>query len=118
MNFLPIYRTLQADVAVKAAVSQRIYEDVAPLNTAVPYLVWQAVSAEALQNIDCPAIVDKTMYQIMVYDTDPKRAYDTRDVVRRALETQSWIHNASINHYEPDTKLYARGFDASWHLDR
>ncbi|MPW44803.1 DUF3168 domain-containing protein [Acinetobacter guerrae] len=120
MSFLPIFRTLNADVAVKAILGNdlRVYEDIAPLNTAVPYAVWQEVGGSAENSLDCSAKTDHVMYQVIVYDTNQKRAYEAREVIRKALETQSYILNPRISHYENDTKLYARGFDANWFLSR
>ncbi|MCH7379329.1 DUF3168 domain-containing protein [Acinetobacter higginsii] len=120
MIYLPIYKTLNADTAVKAIFGDnlRIYEDIAPLNTPVPYAVWQEVGGNAENSIDCPAKTDHIMYQVIVYDTNQKRAYEGRDAIRRALESQSYILNPRISNYEPDTKLFSRGFDANWLLSR
>ncbi|MDC5072924.1 DUF3168 domain-containing protein [Acinetobacter baumannii] len=120
MSFLPIYRTLNADAAVKAILGTdlRVYEDLAPLDTPTPYAVWQTVGGNAENNLDCPTQVDHVMYQIIVYDTQQKRAYEAREAIRKALEPQSYVLNPSINNYEEDTKLYSRGFDANWFLDR
>ncbi|MHC3050942.1 tail completion protein gp17 [Acinetobacter nosocomialis] len=120
MSFLPIYRTLNADSSVKAILGNdlRVYEDVAPLGTATPYAVWQDIGGPAENNLDCPAEVDHVMYQVMVYDTNQKRAYEARDAIRKSLENRSYILNPRISDYEKETKLYVRGFDANWFLDR
>ncbi|NIE95185.1 DUF3168 domain-containing protein [Acinetobacter sp. Tr-809] len=120
MIYLPIYKTLNADATVKAIFGDnlRIYEDIAPLNSLVPYAVWQELPSTAENSIDCPAKTDHIMYQVIVYDTNQKRAYEGRDAIRRALETQSYILNPRISNYEPDTKLFSRGFDANWFLVR
>ncbi|MDX8160974.1 DUF3168 domain-containing protein [Acinetobacter pittii] len=120
MSFLPIYRTLNADAAVKAILGTdlRVYEDLAPLDTPTPYAVWQEVGGSAENSLDCPAKTDHVMYQVIVYDTNQKRAYEAREAIRKALETQSYILNPRISNYETDTKLYSRGFDANWFLDR
>lgn len=120
MSFIPIYRTLKSDTAISALidVNTRLYEDVAPYKTKPPYMVWQAISGQARNNLDCPAHLDDTQYQLMVYADNAKTAYELRDAARRALESRSWINNPSINQYETETKLYARGFDANWILER
>ncbi|WP_396234170.1 DUF3168 domain-containing protein [Acinetobacter baumannii] len=120
MSFLPIYRTLNADPAVKAILGTdlRVYEDLAPLDTPTPYAVWREVGGSAENSLDCPAKTDHVMYQVIVYDTNQKRAYEAREAIRKALETQSYILNPRISNYETDTKLFARGFDANWVLDR
>lgn len=120
MSFLPIYRTLNADPAAKAILGTdlRVYEDLAPLDTPTPYAVWQDIGGTAENNLDCPAEVDHVMYQIMVYDTNQKRAYEAREVIRKSLEKISFILNSRISDYEKETKLFVRGFDANWFLDR
>ena len=120
MSFLPIYRTLKADIDLAALidVESKAFEDVAPQGTAPPYIVWQAISAQANNHLDEPANFDDTQYQIMVYATDAKSAYAIRDAVRTVLEQKSWISNPSINQYDSKAKLYGRGFDANWILAR
>lgn len=120
MSFLPIYRTLNADSSVKAILGKdlRVYEDVAPLGTTTPYAVWQDIGGPAENNLDSPAEVDHVMYQVMVYDTNQKRAYEAREAIRKSLENLSYILNPRISDYEKETKLFVRGFDANWFLDR
>ena len=120
MMFPPIYKTLNADVAVKAIFGDnlRIYEDIAPIGTSTPYAVWQEVGGNAKNSLDCPAKTDHIMYQVMVYDTNQKRAYEGRETIRKALENHSYILNPRISGYETDTKLFSRGFDANWFLAR
>ena len=120
MSFLPIYRTLKADIdlALLINVESKAFEDVAPFGTAPPYIVWQTISGQANNHLDEPANFDDTQYQLMVYATDAKAAYDLRDACRAALEKESWISNPSINLYDSKAKLYGRGFDANWILAR
>ncbi|MFU8927559.1 tail completion protein gp17 [Acinetobacter puyangensis] len=119
MSFLPIYRKLKASlVADIINIETQVFEDMAPLDTQAPYLVWQALGGNAINNLDCPASVDHLMYQVMVYDTDVKRAYQIRDIARKALEDDSYILDPHINDYDTKAKLYMRGFDAHWFLNR
>lgn len=120
MSFLPIYRLLNqsSDIAQLINVESRVFEDVAPDGTAQPYVVWQALSGDAENFLDAPANNDRIMYQVKVYATDQKTAYQLRDSIRAVLEQHSWILNPSINDFETDTKLYVRGFDAEWILQR
>lgn len=117
---LPIYRALKADAALALLVDveAKVYEDFAPYGTSPPYIVWQTISGQANNHLDEPANFDDTQYQIMVYDADVKTAYQIRDAVRTVLEQQSWILNPSINQYDSKAKLYGRGFDANWILER
>ena len=120
MIYLPIYKTLNANADVKTIFGDnlRIYEDIAPIGTATPYAVWQEVGGNAENNLDCHATTDHIMYKVIVYDTNRKRAYMGRDAIRKALENHSYILNPRISGYETDTKLFSRGFDANWFLDR
>lgn len=120
MSFLPIYRNLNASAELKAILdpSKQVFEDVAPRKTPLPYIVWQTISGQANNHLDAPANFDDTQFQLMVYDTDLQRAYRVRKLARQALENKCWINNPALSNYEPDTKLYARGFDANWILER
>lgn len=120
MSFLPIYRTLKADIDLAALidVESKAFEDIAPHGTTVPYIVWQTISGQANNHLDEPANFDDTQYQLMVYATDAKTAYVLRDACRTALEKESWISNPSISLYDSKAKLYGRGFDANWILER
>ena len=120
MSFIPIYRALaaSADVTSLVDVETQAFEDVAPFGTAPPYIVWQTISGQAQNHLDAPANFDDTQYQVMVYATDARTAYDIRDAVRSALEQHSWILNPSISQYDSKAKLYGRGFDANWILAR
>ncbi len=120
MSFLPIYRTLKADANVTTLINveAKVFEDVARQDTAPPYIVWQTISGQANNHLDEPANFDDTQYQLMVYATDAKTAYELRAACRAALEKESWISNPSINLYDSKAKLYGRGFDANWILAR
>lgn len=120
MSFLPIYKTLNTSAAVKALIdpAKQVHEDRAPLNTPTPYIVWQAISGQAKNHLDSAANFDDTQFQLMVYATTAKQAYELREAARVALENDCWILNPSINNYESDTNLYARGFDANYILPR
>jgi hypothetical protein len=120
MSFLPIYRTIKADVALAAIidVETQVFEDVAPNGTQPPYAVWKTISGQANNHLDEPANFDDTQFQVMVYDTDTKHAYEIRDAIRTALEHHCWILNPSISQYDNKAKLYGRGFDANWILAR
>lgn len=120
MSFLPIYEVLKADpnIALLIDVDIQLHEDIAPLDPPLPYAVWQTISGQANNHLDSPANFDDTQYQLMVYAPTRQVAYALRDAFRTALESKSWILNPSINHFDPKTKLYARGFDANWILER
>lgn len=131
MSFLPIYNTLTKNIPadILSVLGDRIYEDRAPMKrlpngtgyevtVKPPYIVWQALSGQARNHLDAPANFDDTQFQLMVYATTAKQAYELREAARKALENDCWILNPSINTYESDTNLYARGFDANYILPR
>jgi len=117
MKQVPIYKTLKASPEVVALLGDKIYEDLAPTGTVAPYLVWSEVTGTPNNNLDCPANNDHVMYQIMVYSPYQKTASDIRTAVCEVLQQHSFILSR-ISDYEKDTKLFARGFDANWWLDR
>lgn len=120
MSFLPIYATLKADAALAAVidVEKKAFEDIAPHGTKPPYIIWQTISAQAVNHLDEPANIDNVQYQLMVYARRPQEAYNLRNLCRAALERHSYILNPAINITDPKTKLFGRGFDANWHLGR
>ncbi len=122
MSYIPIFEILASTKAVTDLidVETQVFEDVAPVKTPQPYVVWQALGGTANENLDCPANSDDVMYQVMVYAVDRGLAYKIRDVVRRAIEQDNHtrILNPSVNDFDFQTKLYVRGFDATWVLWR
>ena len=121
MNILPIVPTLKADTKVTALLGNaplRVYEDIAPDNVPIPYAVWQVVSGSPENDLDVAASVDHVSFQIVVYDTDQRRAQTIRAAIRSALEPYCFISNIHPSGYEPSTKLFSRGFDANWYLTR
>lgn len=117
MKQLPIYSILKASPQIVVLLGDKIYEDLAPNGTKPPYLVWQEITGTPNNNLDCPANNDHVMYQIMVYSPYSKIASDIRTVVCEVLQEHSFILSR-ITDYEKDTKLFSRGFDANWWLDR
>ena len=121
MNILPVVPALRASEAVTALLGSaplRVYEDIAPDNTPLPYAVWQVVSGTPENYLDSRANLDHVSFQIVVYDTQPKRAQETRAVIRAVLEKYCYITNIHPSGYERDTKLFSRGFDANWYLEQ
>lgn len=122
MNILPIVSTLQASAAATAVLGNqiRVYEDIAPRKTDFPYAVWSVVHGEPDNNLDCPATTDHISFQIVVYDSNQKRASEVRQVVRQVLEQHCYVTAIHPSHFEriADTNIFGRGFDANWFLDR
>ena len=120
MSFLPIYRNLNASAELKAILNptKQVFEDVAPNKTPLPYIVWQTISGQANNHLDEPANFDDTQFQLMVYDSDLNRAYEVKELARKALERLCWINNPALSVRDNEAKLYGRGFDANWILER
>ena len=117
MNIIPMYKILDADPVVRSLLANRIHEDLAPENTATPYLVWQEISGAAENSLDCGANVDHIGFQVLVYDTNQKTAAKIRSEVCRVLEKYCVV-GERLGHFESATKIFARGFQASKWLDR
>lgn len=123
MNILPVVPTLKLASAVTALLGinpLRVFEDIAPQKTAYPYAVWSVVTANPGNHLDCPANTDHVSFQIVVYDTQQKRASEIREAIRKALESHCYVTNIHPNHFEriADANIFGRGFDANWFLDR
>ena len=123
MNILPVVPTLKLASAVTALLGTnplRVFEDIAPHKTPYPYAIWSVVTANPENHLDCPANTDHVSFQIVVYDTEQKRASDIRAAIRMALEPHCYITSFHPNHFEriADTNIFGRGFDANWFLDR
>lgn len=117
MSILPVLPILKANPSVTAflGTDPRVYEDVAPVDAVVPYVVWQELGGLSNNHLDTePASFDDVQFQVMVYDTYVGRAYEVRDVVRKALEGYCFILNPRISGFDQTTKQSKRGFDANW----
>lgn len=122
MNILPVVPTLKASKEVTDLLGinpLRVFEDFATLKT-YPYAVWTVISGDPQNNLDCPANTDHVSFQIVVYDTQQKRASEIRQAIRKALEPHCYVTNIHPNHFEriADSNIFGRGFDANWFLDR
>ena len=122
MNILPVVPTLKASEEVTDLLGTnplKVWEDISP-NKAYPYAVWSVVTANPENHLDCRASIDHLSFQIVVYDTQQKRASEIRAAIRKALEPHCYVTNIHPNHFEriADTNIFGRGFDANWFLDR
>ena len=121
----PIFMLLDASSEVKSFFfffnKLRAYEfGLAPDAPKPPYLVWQDISGDPQNNLDCPAKTDHITIQIDIYTTDPLHLRTIREAVRNALEVDNSCTVTSLrgNVREPETKLYRTGFDSNWFVDR
>ena len=121
----PIFKLLNASDEVKSFLKSnnilRVYEfGLAPDAPVKPYLVWQDISGDPQNNLDCPANTDHLTIQIDIYTTDPMQLSLIKEAARKALEVDNSCTVTSLrgNEREPETKLYRTGFDSNWFVDR
>ena len=121
----PIFALLNASDEVKSFLQTgnklRAYEfGLAPDAPVKPYLVWQDISGDPQNHLDCPANTDHITIQVDIYITDPLHLRTIREAVRKALEFDNscTVTDLRGNEREPVTKLYRTGFDSNWFVDR
>lgn len=121
----PIFALLNASDEVKSFLKSgnalRAYEfGLAPDAPIKPYLVWQDISGDPQNNLDCPAKTDHITIQIDIYTTNPAQLSLIKEVVRHALEVDNSCTVTGLRGKgrEPETKLYRTGFDSNWFVDR
>ena len=121
----PILALLNASDEVKSFLQTgsklRAYEfGLAPDAPVKPYLVWQDISGDPQNHLDCPANTDHVTIQIDIYTLVPDQLRLIREAARKALELDNSCTVTSLrgNEREPITKLYRTGFDSNWFVDR
>ena len=121
----PIFELLNESDEVKSFLQTgnklRAYEfGLAPDAPVKPYLVWQDISGDPQNHLDCPANTDHVTIQIDIYTLVPDQLRLIREAARKALELDNSCTVTSLrgNEREPITKLYRTGFDSNWFVDR
>lgn len=121
----PIFKLLNASDEVKSFLQTgnklRAYEfGLAPDAPVKPYLVWQDISGDPQNHLDCPANTDHITIQIDIYTLVPDQLRLIREAARKALELDNSCTVTGLrgNEREPVTKLYRTGFDSNWFVDR
>ena len=121
----PIFKLLNESDEVKSFLQAgnklRAYEfGLAPDAPVKPYLVWQDISGDPQNHLDCPANIDHITIQIDIYTLEPQHLRLIREAARKALELDNSCTVTSLrgNEREPVTKLYRTGFDSNWFIDR
>ena len=121
----PIFALLNESDEVKSFLQTgnklRAYEfGLAPDAPVKPYLVWQDISGDPQNHLDCPANTDHVTIQIDIYTTDSLHLRTIREAVRKALELDNscTVTDLRGNEREPVTKLYRTGFDSNWFVGR
>lgn len=102
-----------AELAVYNAIKAQAptYPDVAPVNTAAPWIVYQQVGGEAvnwIENTDHGA--ERARVQVSVWATTRAQAaqlsLDCEAAIRASNDMQAEPIGARVSVYEPDTRLY------------
>lgn len=121
----PIFELLNESDEVKSFLQTgnklRAYEfGLAPDAPVKPYLVWQDISGDPQNHLDCPANTDHVTIQIDIYTLVSDQLRLIREAARKALELDNSCTVTSLrgNEREPVTKLYRTGFDSNWFVDR
>ncbi|SUO95262.1 DUF3168 domain-containing protein [Suttonella ornithocola] len=88
----------------------------APQNGALPYVVWQIVSGQPLNELKDGPAGDHYTVQIDVYDTKSIPARIVAMAVRDALQKDNrvTITNWALEAHEPDTKIHRVSFDCDF----
>lgn len=106
-------------LAVNTLFSNRIYQDVAPLGVARPYMTYQQVGGQSINFVD-QAIPDKSnaRFQINIWATTrPAAALLAKQVeqaLRSATALQTTVLGQPVATHEPDTLLYGARQDFSF----
>ena len=107
---------LSGDATVTGLVSTRIYPNVAPPDTAPPYITFRVVSGVPHNTLnESAALSSANRIQMDCYSDDYLELTTTlRDAVEAAIAPYGWILFEQ-DVYEDDTRLHRRIIDFSWH---
>lgn len=117
MKQLPIYKILTENPQIVALLNDKVFEDIAPEKTKPPYLVWSDLTGTPNTSLDNITLEDQVLYQVVIYSAYQKQAADIRTEIAKILQEHSLIEDR-FGTYEPQTRLFGRGFSGSWWLDR
>jgi hypothetical protein len=115
-----IYEALAGFAALSALVGTRVYPDIAPQDVARPFVVWQEISLQQMNDMSGSAESSGlSNYHIQVTSWAAK-ATDARDLdkqVRLAMIAasafKSLLNDSRAMPYESDTKLFGTQSDFS-----
>ena len=104
--------TMEADLsALLKTKCPRVFPDVAPSGTALPYVTWQGIGGESLRFVDNTAPDKRNTYmQVSAYSTTRAEALALIRAAESALcASPAFVckpQGEPISTYEDDTKLY------------
>jgi len=104
--------TVESEIfdAVKGLVSNRVFPDVAPLDTVRPYITYQQVGGVAINFVDA-GVPDKrrSRFQVNVWGDSRTEvsllAGQVEDALRVIAALQTTVESSPIASFESDTKL-------------
>lgn len=101
-------------VAALAGLGVKVYPDVAPLGAAAPYLTYQAVGGQDVNDLSGAADLENARMQINAWALTRGAALSTMRAARTALVASGALPiGAAVSNYESDTKLYGSRLDFS-----
>ena len=94
-----IYGVLNADTAVKAAVSTKIYPHIAPQGVVFPVITFRTLQMLPSPSKNNQSLVDLYEVEINVYDKDYTNACTLHDKVRDALHLyKGTVNTVKVQH--------------------
>ena len=118
-----VYHILKTDLAIAAAVGQKIYPVNVPQNTASPFISFFVVSTTPVDTKDRPSQIDEVRVQIDVWARTYGQAEDIHGIVRTALDAypigtlvngiflDGIRYDTERDDMEEETDLYRRSAD-------
>lgn len=123
MKQAPIFKVCNQDAGVTALLKTdnilRVFQfGRAPQNVKKPYAVWQMITGNPENYLNCRPDIEMHSIQIDVYADTAKVASDVLNAIEYAIETSCTITSYHGESRDPDTNDYTVGFDADWYVKR
>lgn len=100
--------------AALADIGVKVYPDVAQSNAARPYVTYQAVGGQDVNDLDGPADLENQRVQISVWSATRAETVASMRLVRNALVGAGALPIGSpVSGHEQDTNLYGSRLDFS-----
>jgi len=120
--FAPVFDILQSDADVTSIIGNppRAFDfgEVVGQDVARPYVVFQTISGNPYNALDCPPDTDLDSIQIDSYATNKAGAKDLSIAVRKALEASSYMISGPRVQHEEETRLFRVSMDFDFHTVR
>lgn len=115
-----IYTALAGNAALGTYVGTRVYPDLAPQDVVRPFLVWQDISMQQMNDLSGSSEtngLNNYLIQVTTWSKTRTQARDVDSAVRTAMAAgagfKSVMTGARSMSYEPDTKLFGMQSDFS-----